>query len=60
MTAEEQAAPQLQPHLTIPAGALVILPLRNTVLDDALSLALEPEVSDDLPSSETLAASSVS
>jgi ATP-dependent Lon protease len=29
-------------------------------VDDALSLALEPEVSDDLPSSETLAASSVS
>jgi hypothetical protein len=29
-------------------------------VDDALSLALEPEVSDDSPSSETRAAGSVS
>ncbi len=40
MTAEEKEAPKSKPRLTIPAGALVILPLRNTVLFPATVMPL--------------------
>src|SRR5262252_5276074 len=40
MTAEEKEEPKSKPRLTIPAGALVILPLRNTVLFPATIMPL--------------------
>jgi ATP-dependent Lon protease len=40
MTAEAKETPKTKPHLTIPAGALVILPLRNTVLFPATIMPL--------------------
>ena len=32
MTAEEKESPKSKPRISIPAGAMAILPLRNTVL----------------------------
>ena len=40
MTAEEKEEPKSKPRLTIPAGALVILPLRNMVLFPATIMPL--------------------
>jgi ATP-dependent Lon protease len=40
MTAEEREEPKSKPRLTIPAGALVILPLRNMVLFPATIMPL--------------------
>jgi ATP-dependent Lon protease len=40
MTAEAKETPKTKSHLTIPAGALVILPLRNTVLFPATIMPL--------------------
>src|SRR5215471_2336970 len=40
MIAEEKEEPKSKPRLTIPAGALVILPLRNTVLFPATIMPL--------------------
>src|SRR5262245_49913111 len=40
MTAEEREIPRSKPRLTIPAGALVILPLRNMVLFPSTTMPL--------------------
>ena len=40
MKAEEKESPKSKPRLTIPAGAMAILPLRNTVLFPATIMPL--------------------